>query len=338
MSDSEYVTGFAFENAMSHIYEAIRGLEEMVRTDQSTLLTRLAAIESKTPPPTVRPTTSASVAPTPSDPTATKPTRKARKRAPTTTPVTGPPAPPTSVRAVISATSKAALPKSSVTLSIPDAQTGHVVGRAGTGLRQIHDISHAKVSVSPTNHSGLRAVSLRGTDREIGDALIVIGKRLARRRVKTPSKTSKPKEKKDSPLKFEFTASAPPVVVVQPPPPSTKTSTTIPPTRTQPFGRPPSQPHSPMVPSTPTGPSYAASPMVVDPSVPPSRGDMTLSTPASYGTAVRSDFSTRGSTVPPTIPSALGSPMEGIGAVSADMLPSRGSRQTSRRSRPFSRP
>src|SRR5258708_6307217 len=34
------------------------------------------------------------------------------------------------------------------TLAIPDAITGHVIGHAGMGLHQIHDFSHAKVTMS----------------------------------------------------------------------------------------------------------------------------------------------------------------------------------------------
>ena len=66
--------------------------------------------------------------------------------------------------------------------------TGHIIGRKGTGLCQIHDISHAKMSVSPDLISGVHVVSARGSSCEVGDALTVIGKRLARRRVRTPKK------------------------------------------------------------------------------------------------------------------------------------------------------
>src|SRR5258708_15714291 len=39
-------------------------------------------------------------------------------------------------------------PHITVTLAILDAITGHIIGHAGMGLRQIHDFSHAKVAIS----------------------------------------------------------------------------------------------------------------------------------------------------------------------------------------------
>jgi hypothetical protein len=115
--------------------------------------------------------------------------------APTSTPSIFLPSPPTNIGTL---STKAAFEKAVVTLSIPDEQAGHVVGRAGTGLRQIHDISNAKVSVAPpSGSSGFRSVTIRGTAREVGDAISAIGKRLARRRIRTP-KTQTQKEKKES--------------------------------------------------------------------------------------------------------------------------------------------
>jgi len=61
-------------------------------------------------------------------------------------------------------------------MSIPDVQTsGHIVRNAGTGLCHTHDLSIAKIAVSPTNHAGLRAVTIRGTNQEVGDAIAAIG-------------------------------------------------------------------------------------------------------------------------------------------------------------------
>ena len=68
-----------------------------------------------------------------------------------------------------------------VTVAIPDATAAHVIGRGGKGLKQLHDISGARVSAY-TLTSGLRDerhVSIRGTDEQIGDALVVLGKRMA---------------------------------------------------------------------------------------------------------------------------------------------------------------
>ena len=62
-----------------------------------------------------------------------------------------------------------------VTLAIPDTITGHVIGCAGMGLRQIHDFSHAKVAVSShVSPSASRAITIRGSPRKVGDALITV--------------------------------------------------------------------------------------------------------------------------------------------------------------------
>ena len=73
-------------------------------------------------------------------------------------------------------------------MSILDKLARHLIGWEGTGLRQIHDISHAKMSVSLHLVSGARVVSARGSSREVGDALTIIGKHLAHWRVRTPKK------------------------------------------------------------------------------------------------------------------------------------------------------
>ena len=76
-----------------------------------------------------------------------------------------------------------------VTVAIPDATAAHVIGQGGKGLKQLHDISGARVSAY-TLKSGPRDerhVSIRGTDEQIGDALVVLGKRLARKRVRGPT-------------------------------------------------------------------------------------------------------------------------------------------------------
>ena len=78
-------------------------------------------------------------------------------------------------------TSQAApIEKIAVSISILDKLAGHIIRREGTGLRQIHNISHAKMSVYPHSVSGVLVVSARGLSREVGDALTIIGKRLAR--------------------------------------------------------------------------------------------------------------------------------------------------------------
>ena len=65
---------------------------------------------------------------------------------------------------------------------IPATAAGHVVGKGGKGLKQIHNISGAqvttyKVATSPDE----RHLSLWGTDTQISDALNMLGKRLAQK-------------------------------------------------------------------------------------------------------------------------------------------------------------
>ena len=74
-----------------------------------------------------------------------------------------------------------------ITVVIPDASAQHVVGQAGKGLKQIHDISDAQVhAYSVAGSSDERHVSIRGTDLQISDALVVLGKRIARKKVRPP--------------------------------------------------------------------------------------------------------------------------------------------------------
>jgi len=84
-----------------------------------------------------------------------------------------------------------------ITVAIPDAAAAHVVGQGGKGLKQITDISGAWVSAYVLAE-GLREerhVSTCGTDEQIGDALIVLGKRIARKCIHNP----KPKKMVSTP-------------------------------------------------------------------------------------------------------------------------------------------
>ena len=67
---------------------------------------------------------------------------------------------------------------------------GHVVGRGGHGLKQVTDISSARVSAFTQEVNGCseRLVSIRGTNKQIGDALVVLGKRITCKRVSAPKK------------------------------------------------------------------------------------------------------------------------------------------------------
>jgi hypothetical protein len=99
-----------------------------------------------------------------------------------------------------------------MTVAIPDASAAHVVGQGGQGLKQIHNISGARVSAF-TLASGPcdeRLISIRGTDVQIGDALVVLGKRLARKRVRYPTVKSKSTPTAAPPPSQAVAAKAPP--------------------------------------------------------------------------------------------------------------------------------
>ena len=165
--------------------DTLFGLLRTVLERLDVLDVRLVILESKPPPPTAAPTPS--IAP-PSRGGSThkkaRAPRKAKSTAPTIPSATT--VPSFSIRTTT--TLPVALEKIAVTVSILDDLAGHIIGREGTGLCQIHNISNAKLSVYPTLVSGVRLVSARGSSREVGDALTIIGKRLAGRRVRTPKK------------------------------------------------------------------------------------------------------------------------------------------------------
>jgi len=78
----------------------------------------------------------------------------------------------------------------SASLVIAEDLMGHVVGRGGRGLKQVTDISSARVLAFTQEVDGRseRLVSIWGTDKQISDALVVLGKRIARKRVSAPKK------------------------------------------------------------------------------------------------------------------------------------------------------
>jgi len=82
----------------------------------------------------------------------------------------------------------------SASLVLTDDLVGHVVGHGRRGLKQVADISSAQVSVHSQEINGHWEclVSVWGTNKQLGDALIVLGKRIAWKRVTVP------KKKKDS--------------------------------------------------------------------------------------------------------------------------------------------
>lgn len=96
-----------------------------------------------------------------------------------------------------------------VTVVIPDASAQHAIGQGGKGLKQIHDISGARVNAySVAGSNDERHVSIRGTDLQIGDALVVLGKRIARKKVRTP-KTKKTGPSTDSSKSAPFIPTQP---------------------------------------------------------------------------------------------------------------------------------
>jgi len=163
-----------------------------------------------------------------------------------------------------------------VTVAIPNASATHIIGQGGKGLKQVHDISGARISAY-TLVEGSRDehhVSIRGTDEQIGDALVVLGKRIARKRIHAP----KPKKKME-PTAHELEAAlaktraeatrvpygrpsagyapapAPPLqpTVSLHPPPCNDWSTPV--SRTPSHGEPPASPT--IVMASPLAPTYA---------------------------------------------------------------------------------
>jgi len=76
-----------------------------------------------------------------------------------------------------------------VTIAIPDATVAHVIRQGSKGLKQLHDISGAQV-LAYMLKSGLHDechISIRGTNEQIGDALVVLGKCLVWKHVHGPT-------------------------------------------------------------------------------------------------------------------------------------------------------
>jgi hypothetical protein len=206
--------------------------------------------------------------------------------APPSTPRTNQPAPASEPLSVRSIASEAAFEKCSVTLQVPDAQAGHLIGRAGSGLQQVHDYSRAKVLVAAaTGLSDLRAVTIRGSAQEVGDALVAVGKRIACRRVRNP-RDKKKKKRTGAPLPPLATAPTSSLPLPDSTTPYIPTVSRPPPTSVQPApqvwisppelnrsrqpitsAKHPLPPSSPMQLSTPSAPSSAlppGTPMDVD--------------------------------------------------------------------------
>ena len=68
---------------------------------------------------------------------------------------------------------QAAQEKTTASLSIADDQIGHVIGCTGLGLKQVHDISGTKVSVSPTITANCCLITIWGTDQGVWKSSLV---------------------------------------------------------------------------------------------------------------------------------------------------------------------
>ena len=79
-----------------------------------------------------------------------------------------------------------------------------VVGQGRKGLKQIHDISGTRVNAYSVagGSNNEHHISIRGTDLQISDALILLGKQIAQKKVRLPkTKTGPPKDSsKPAPL------------------------------------------------------------------------------------------------------------------------------------------
>ena len=157
---------------------------------------------------------------------------------------------------------------------------GHVVGCGGRGLKQVTDISSARVSAFTQEVDGRseRLVSIRGTDKQIGDALVVLGKRIARKRVSAPKKK-----------KCSMAPSGPVTTAPSPLPPAALPEPSAP--RTQP---PPHQTTTPI--RGRACPSAALQTKALQPSLPPP-------TPSSRTVVMASLSQSRDRSTTPVVPS-----------------------------------
>jgi hypothetical protein len=234
----------------------------------------------------------------------------------------------------------------SCTLVVPDSVVGHIVGRGGKGLHQAHDVSGAQLrAYTDKAMPAERRVSIRGTDQQIGEALIALGKRFMRKRVRAKKKgSSRPSEgaapppagpapapppastnvdprapqrrahspaaRKPSQASAPHDAGNPPPVPVNAPGPSLRKARFAPQQSSAPASKPLPRGRAAVTPTVPTRVMASPPPPTFRPNSTPFAPSVTMSTPAPTNVA-------------PTVP---GSPMA-IDAVAVSGRP----RQTARR-------
>ena len=182
---------------LARLADRLDSLEERLDRIEIGSGTIRSAATMRDPSPTPKPTKGKGRAVAPNTPSKAKPAKKER---PTRKAATLPNPVPLHLAQTFSTEGKA--DRHLVTVVIPDTTAQHVIGQGGKGLKQVHDISGARVNAYTlaSGPSDERHVSIRGTDLQIGDALVVLGKRIARKKVRPP------KAKKTSPTADSSTA------------------------------------------------------------------------------------------------------------------------------------
>ncbi|KAG6871651.1 hypothetical protein C0995_001805 [Termitomyces sp. Mi166 len=148
---------------------------------------QIALVAAQTAPQPSKVPALASKAPPPSSKTSTAPTSRIPRhvaRTTSKTPLAIPLArelPPTNGQAH----------RYKCALEIPDSLVSHVIGHQGWGLKQAHDLSGSRLAafaVGPAGNEGRRFITIRGTNQQIGEALVVIEKHIGKCRVRAPQK------------------------------------------------------------------------------------------------------------------------------------------------------
>ena len=115
----------------------------------------------------------------------------------------------------------------SVSLVLTEDLIRHVVGHGGQGLKQVSDLSDARISVFSQEINGCleHLVSIRGTNKQLGDALVVLWKWIVWKRV---SALRKKKQGTSASGPVITGPSLLPFMVARPPSSATFLSSTIP--------------------------------------------------------------------------------------------------------------